>query len=349
MKNGKKGSAMILTSALMLSMTSPTFSAFNGLSIHSRANCVNNESISWDWTAYHQLWTGSDHFYDNKFQHNVSTDNTVTWRSAAVHWKEAYPTQSHWRVIGVHWIPDSRGKLYRVLTEVTNCSIYNGWWDVNKLTTIKMVEPKNIKLDYNKSDDLRETGLKIVPHSEMYNSEPIQKFNKEGYIETEDNSAQLMLDVKNRVPEANLKHVSDPFGFFLKTYISEIPTTFSYNEPKIPMKKLGYAGIMTNIGKSWTGVREFFENEKGDICSLQTVNIQDSKMLIKWDESKVTHDVNNYPTMKNVSGNKKYGFMYEISWVNNNYLYTLDCSNKTFEKTKLDEMLSTAKNLYNAN
>jgi len=95
--------------------------------IHSRANCANNESISW-W-ANHSLYlfTVSDHFFGDGV-HELKTGWEFTWRSAAVHWREAYPGNV-WRVIGSHWGADSNGNAYYIGgTAVVDCSIYDGWW-----------------------------------------------------------------------------------------------------------------------------------------------------------------------------------------------------------------------------
>ena len=47
---------------LILSITGSAFAGFNALTRHSRANCVNNESISWDWTTYRYLGTVTQHY-----------------------------------------------------------------------------------------------------------------------------------------------------------------------------------------------------------------------------------------------------------------------------------------------
>lgn len=53
-----------------------------------------------------------------------------TWRSAMVHWHEAYPG-GEWVVEGNHWMKDyETGEVqYLGHTQATDCNIYNGWWD----------------------------------------------------------------------------------------------------------------------------------------------------------------------------------------------------------------------------
>jgi hypothetical protein len=107
------------------------FGGFNKLTTHSRANCVNNESISWDWTHEWVLLTTSDHINarSGAVLHSLSTGWENTWRSAAVHWGEG---SGGWLVHGVHWIKNASGFLKIGEEIVDDCSIYDGWWDQDK-------------------------------------------------------------------------------------------------------------------------------------------------------------------------------------------------------------------------
>jgi hypothetical protein len=102
--------------------------AVNGLSIHSRANCVNNESISWDWTKPRLFQTKSTHWTrDGKKSHEILTKSEVGRRSAAVHYGESV---SGWVVDGVHDITDQDTKKIKTyITRAEGCNIYDGWWN----------------------------------------------------------------------------------------------------------------------------------------------------------------------------------------------------------------------------
>lgn len=120
----------VLIYFIAIGLCSSTNAAVNGLSIHSRANCVNNESITWDWTTYWTLATQSTHYKGLKNSHIVKTGWQKTWRSAAVHYGEG---MGGWKVVGNHWILYSNGQSWYLGDEtVTDCSIYNGWWDRDK-------------------------------------------------------------------------------------------------------------------------------------------------------------------------------------------------------------------------
>lgn len=97
------------------------------LTFHSRANCGNNETISWHLGHSYLLRTISRHFYKGIYQHTIDTGREVTWRSAAVHWGEG---TGGWRVEGEHWGVNQLNHdfLLRVET-VYDCSIYDGWWN----------------------------------------------------------------------------------------------------------------------------------------------------------------------------------------------------------------------------
>lgn len=113
---------------VLMSMCHIAFAGFNNLTIHSRANCVNNESISWDATSYHMLLTVSDHLYHGKFIHRMATGWENTWRSADVHWGEAAPGAG-WHVQAGHYIQYGNSVRLIGYTSADDCSIYDGWWD----------------------------------------------------------------------------------------------------------------------------------------------------------------------------------------------------------------------------
>jgi hypothetical protein len=124
----------IICSAI-LAIAANTHAAFNGISDHSRANCINNESITWDYTDFHRLALVSFHTADymNRVgqydQHRMQVYWDTTRRSAAVHWGEARTPAGYYLVQGWHWEYLGGNEILRANTSVDNCSLYNGWWD----------------------------------------------------------------------------------------------------------------------------------------------------------------------------------------------------------------------------
>lgn len=126
----KKVGTLLLT----LSLSASAFAGFNGVTHHSRANCVNNESISWDWTHDWWFWVNSVHRdrYTGGIYHQLPSGWIVTWRNAMVHWGESRPG-GRFEVEGLHYMMGPHNQPVLVAHEiVTDCSIYDGWWDRNR-------------------------------------------------------------------------------------------------------------------------------------------------------------------------------------------------------------------------
>lgn len=99
---------------------------------HSRANCSNNESITWN--AHHSYrWkvvSLHHNIYGTQYDHGIDTGWALTWRQAAVHWGEAPLNDHRWIVTGYHFFIDyGQGKVPFAEETVGDCSIYDGWWD----------------------------------------------------------------------------------------------------------------------------------------------------------------------------------------------------------------------------
>jgi len=127
-----------LLSLLMIILPYSAYSGVLGLTHASRANCVNNESISWDAKKAHDLAVTSVHyevngdFYSwywyNTPRHSISTGRRwQTRRAAAVHWGESRPYSDKYYVRGHHWLRiNSRRSVYR-LTTAKDCNLSAGW------------------------------------------------------------------------------------------------------------------------------------------------------------------------------------------------------------------------------
>lgn len=120
----------VISLLLLLAFSSISKAGFNGLTMHSRANCANNESISWDATHTWHLATNSMHAMHGKKYHEFGSGVERTKRSAAVHWGEG---TGGWAVYGTHYILDDKSnKIIRaILSQSVDCSAYDGWWDWN--------------------------------------------------------------------------------------------------------------------------------------------------------------------------------------------------------------------------
>lgn len=128
---GRYMKSKIIVSVLLLGLQINIANAgLLATTVHSRANCVNNESITW-WLGHAYDWRVVS-FHNNIYggYHSIDTGYAVTWRQAAVHWGEAPLNDHRWAVSGFHYLSDyGNGKVPFDSTAVGDCSIYNGWWD----------------------------------------------------------------------------------------------------------------------------------------------------------------------------------------------------------------------------
>jgi len=121
------------TGILLLLISIPSFTAIDALSHHSRANCVGfNETVTW-WLGHSVISRVESMHYpeclrgSKKYMHVLKTEKTRSWRHAAYHATESYG--GSYCVVGNHYMY-VRGVEHLVQSEsVTDCSIYNGWWD----------------------------------------------------------------------------------------------------------------------------------------------------------------------------------------------------------------------------
>ena len=115
----------IITSALFLALHN-THAGLDWTTVHSRANCLNNESITW-WYLHPYDWrVVSIHENGNIGGHLMDSGFNYTWRAHAIHWGEGNPAGT-WSVSGYHYefyysknIPFDR-------TYATSCNIIDGW------------------------------------------------------------------------------------------------------------------------------------------------------------------------------------------------------------------------------
>lgn len=127
-----------ITGSVLIALAINAHAGFNGTTAASRANCINNESITWYYNHPFQWKTISIHQHvngnkDPYWYHLIDTGWATTWRSAAVHWSESPDVgQYKWDVDGYHFYIDyANGKWPMAQTYARDCHLYDGWWDFN--------------------------------------------------------------------------------------------------------------------------------------------------------------------------------------------------------------------------
>lgn len=94
--------------------------------VHSRANCLNNESITW-WYLHPYNWrVVSIHKHNPTGQMcHLDTGFNVNDRVAAVHWGEG--VHGGFQVWGYHFLYEYNERIPFDTTYATTCNIIDGW------------------------------------------------------------------------------------------------------------------------------------------------------------------------------------------------------------------------------
>jgi len=113
---------------LILAMgSSSVMAGATQLTHNSRANCGNNESISWDASTKRNLSVSSYHAKPG-VDHYATTGGFLNGvrRAGAVHWG-THDAGNNWYVRGTHWEKLSN-RTTRASTYATGCNISEGWY-----------------------------------------------------------------------------------------------------------------------------------------------------------------------------------------------------------------------------
>ncbi len=95
--------------------------------VHSRANCLNNESITW-WYLHPYNWrvVSIHHHIATNVQHAIDTGYATTWRQHAIHWGEPMAS-GKWEVWGYHYLKGYHDSFPFDTTYADSCNIIDGW------------------------------------------------------------------------------------------------------------------------------------------------------------------------------------------------------------------------------
>lgn len=96
--------------------------------VHSRANCLNNESITW-WYLHSFNWRVVS-IHEAKYgnaKHHIDTGFNWTWRAHAIHWGEPFGNDDYWCVSGYHYLFDYSKYIPFDTTYAESCNIIDGW------------------------------------------------------------------------------------------------------------------------------------------------------------------------------------------------------------------------------
>jgi hypothetical protein len=110
----------------LLSCSAIVNAGLNKTTVHSRANCLNNESITW-WYGHPYDWrVVSVHKSPWNVVHDIDTGFTYNDRVAAIHWAEGM-VSSPWEVWGYHYLLGFSKNVPFDCTHAIDCQLIEGW------------------------------------------------------------------------------------------------------------------------------------------------------------------------------------------------------------------------------
>jgi hypothetical protein len=117
----------IIVSALLLGLQINNLNAgLYNTTVHSRANCANNESITW-WNGHPYNWkvvSIHKHVPSNQV-HLIDTGFNINDRVAAIHWGEG--VHGGFVVWGYHYLKGYHDSVPFDSTYAEGCNIIDGW------------------------------------------------------------------------------------------------------------------------------------------------------------------------------------------------------------------------------
>lgn len=116
-----------ITTSTLLLLSITSHAGLDRTTVHSRANCLNNESITW-WYLHPYDWrvVSVHHHIKYNAQHSIDTGFNYTWRAHAIHWAEPMAS-GKWEVWGYHYLIGFSEKVPFSTTYGNSCNIIEGW------------------------------------------------------------------------------------------------------------------------------------------------------------------------------------------------------------------------------
>ena len=130
-----RGGCIIVLVTLLTGLSGFASAGIFDLTHTSRANCVNNESISWEaggrwlmgvWSSHYKIY-GNLNGLVHAPVHHVFSGIVDGWRAAAIHSREAYPHKPDYVVFGQHWVALNKHRTLYRRSFAVDCNLAEGW------------------------------------------------------------------------------------------------------------------------------------------------------------------------------------------------------------------------------
>ena len=169
--------------------------------------------------------------------------------------------------------------------------------------------------------------------------------NEKGFTESDkkNRAIQFFLHLKANasLEIKTFKDSTNPYDTHLKSSFSEIKLSIPFTKPNgvNDYEIIGYAAI-GGYTNGWSGIRMFFEKEPLGICSYSFERF----LAINADNSAIRHLINKKPSFTSIEGNYNSGFIYTVSWDDDNktsvYDHRLECVNRNMDKSIMEKMIA---------
>ncbi len=199
------------------------------------------------------------------------------------------------------------------------------------------------------------SGVTIVSHSKMimtFPKEYLKEFEDhqqqqatKGYFDdNSDYAAEIIKQAAN--PSLGVSESKELMDTHYKKDLSSIKLAFKFTPPPIIQKGIvKYTPMGSTNNDGWTGIAMIFNAENVGACSLSLTSFVASSGGVQFEKEGIEYYVNNKPGDTSVSGNDKYGYIYNVTWADKKYYYNLECAAQSFNPNIMQGSLILARKI----
>lgn len=177
---------------------------------------------------------------------------------------------------------------------------------------------------------------------------------KNGFVREPEPRAKELLNFKETAKYQFKKYKKEfaPRSTHLRHNISELKMAYTFvGVPDSLMdKNIGVAPYgaykQTKQGDKadgWDGAVQFFEKKNIGSCEFKEHNLKLAHGGVELIQELVSEEVNGKPTVILTKGNKDTGFLYQVSWYDNNFSREISCASHDFSNVIKNNVVELAK------
>jgi hypothetical protein len=308
-----------------------------GLVWFSRANCVNNESISWDWPVRsYWLWTDSYHRKD-VWEPVLRTGWEYGFRSAAVHWGEGL--SGGWYVVGDHyqWV-SGRGTLHLGRTQADGCNPGDSWPSPVQSDRIRIVGVRDMPLPLPPGEAERAARIGASRADDGFSA---KEYSPEAVRQFFNSVDFVKAGLGNERRDAS-RDVLDPRvqKDFRDLHLSFVPAVVGRGT------LIGAAACGTLVDGRWTGLERFYRIDGAGYLRLTENDLNATGGAFHMIKNAINTTVGGKPAISVVFTDGEGRSVEEVMWVDGGKLFTLtygpDVQTVPQGKEKLNPRISAA-------